>query len=84
MKDTRRDIIDALLEAGHMPIVMEYQPADPDDVQHSVRRRLLHANFVVIILGRSYGSTFDSPEGRTWTISCEFSSISPPSAPTTS
>lgn len=59
LKEARAKVIDALLRAGHFPMVMEYQAAAPVNQKVNLEARLRGCDVVLVILGASYGSRID-------------------------
>jgi hypothetical protein len=60
----RRQVIEAILNLGHIPVGMEAFQASDDSQWDYIKRRIAECDYYVVIVGERYGSEF---EGKSYT-----------------
>lgn len=64
LKDERRAVMEAIMNAGHIPIGMEAFQASDDDQWTYITRRIDESDYYVVIIAERYGSMKD---GKSYT-----------------
>ncbi len=66
LKEERREIINLILELGHIPVSMEFFPASNDDQWTLIKRLLDVSDYFIVIVGGMYGSE-NKESGKSYT-----------------
>jgi hypothetical protein len=56
LKDERRAVSRAILEAGHIPVGMELFPANDGTIWKTIEREIRRCDYYIVLVGKRYGS----------------------------